>query len=286
MRTLTYGVGSVLLIRNSTRQCRASSVARAARRHWSWLVAVALLSGGSGAHATRTPIDVLAASSLTDVLSAIADDYRRIRPDVSVRLSFAASSALARQVDAGAPAAVVALANVEWMDYLESRGRLVDAVRGDWLRNGLVIVAPADSEFDGDLAGVVDVLERDNGRIALGNTAHVPAGIYGQAALRQLGLWSELSRRVVETDNVRATLALVERGEVAFGVVYATDARISDRVREVVRIPADSHPAIVYSFARLSGDAVTVDFYRYVTGAEGRARFREHGFALPSAGPR
>ncbi|PXA84544.1 molybdate ABC transporter substrate-binding protein [Nostoc sp. 3335mG] len=238
--------------------------------------AAPLMAQGRGGNA---PI-VLAAASLQESMTEAANAWARkgyARPVIS----FAASSALARQAAAGAPADLFVSADEAWMDDLQRRGLLVPGSRVDFLGNRLVLVAPVRD-------GRAVPLQRGSplpallgtGRLAMADPASVPAGRYGKAAFERLGLWPSLAQRVVRAENVRAALALVERGAARYGVVYATDARASRRVRVAGVFPAASHPPIRYPIARLkrSTNAEAEGFRRFLISREGRAIFARHGF--------
>jgi molybdate transport system substrate-binding protein len=246
------------------------------------LLAVLLL-GLAGPVQAGGQVTVFAAASTTDALQAVLAAFRTARPETSVRASFAASSTLAKQIARGAPADLYLSANTGWMDYLEKHGRIAPDSRMDLLGNRLVLIAPKGA----DLPARIEALPQALGdrRLAIGDPAHVPAGIYARKALKTLGIWAELRGRRAYAADVRAALALVGRGEAAAGIVYATDARISDAVQAVATLPADSHPPIAYPLARVQGaDSADVRaLYRFLRGERARAIFREHGFAVPSA---
>jgi molybdate transport system substrate-binding protein len=201
-------------------------------------------------------------------------------------VSYAASSTLARQIDAGAPAQVYLSADVAWMDYLDERGLIDPTSRVDVARNTLVLIAPDDSattlriapEFD--LAGALH-----DSYLAMGDPDHVPAGLYGKAALEHLGVWRAVVRRVARAADVRAALALVARGEARLGVVYGSDAVAEPRVRVVGVFPGDSHPDIVYPAAAVRGNASREarGFVRFLAGEGGAKLFARYGF-LPVGG--
>jgi len=215
---------------------------------------------------------VLAASSLQEALTEVADAWAG-QGHPQPRLSFAASSALARQIEGGAPADLFLSADEEWMDRLADEGLLRQGSRADLLTNQLVLIAPADTPADGPEA-------LGSGRLALADPEAVPAGRYARAALESLGLWHDVARRIVPAENVRAALALVERGEVPLGIVYATDAQASDEVRVVYRFSSESHPPIRYPVAVLatSDHTEAADFRAYLASAEAQRIFERHGF--------
>lgn len=224
----------------------------------------------------RAPL-VLAAASLQESMNAAADAWAR-KGHVRPVLSFAGSSALARQVAAGAPADLFLSADEPWMRYVEQRGLLVPGSRAPFLGNRLVVVQSASAPRIAADVPLARVLAQ--GRIAMADVETVPAGRYGKAALERLGLWGRVSPRVVRAENVRAALALVERGAAEWGIVYATDARASQRVRAFRIFPANSHPPIRYPLARLktsrSPDAEPLR--RFLMSREGKAIFARFGF--------
>lgn len=224
---------------------------------------------------------VLAAASLQESMTAAADAWARMGHPRPV-LSFAASSALARQAQAGAPADLFASADEEWMDVLEKGRALRPGTRASFLGNRLVLVARLGTRGRVDLkrgANIVRLLGPGE-RLAMADPAAVPAGKYGQAALERMGAWNAVSGRVARAENVRAALALVERGAAPYGIVYATDARASARVRVAGVFPAASHPPIRYPLAvlRRSESADAEPFRRFLLSPRGRAVFARYGF--------
>ena len=248
-----------------------------------YLAAACVLPLGARPALASDEVTVFAAASLQTALEAIARLYRE-RSGRGVRFSFAASSALARQIEHGAPAAVFASADEQWMDHLQARGLIVPETRTSLLGNRLVLVVPAARAASVDLRPGFDlaaVLGTD-GRWVTGDPAAVPAGRYAQQALSALGVWPFAQTRLVRAENVRVALALVERGEAAAGIVYATDARASTRVRVAGVFPADSHAPISYPFAVVArhDSAAARDFLRFVGGDEARQIWRGHGFSV------
>lgn len=235
------------------------------------------------APAPRAPL-VLAAASLQESMTEAADAWARAGHPRPV-ISFAASSALARQAMAGAPADLFVSADEEWMDALDTRGLLRPGTRVDFLGNRLVLVAPRATARAIALRPGVDLLAAlgASGRLAMADPASVPAGRYGKAALERLGAWARVAPRVVQAENVRAALALVERGAAPLGIVYATDARASKGVRIVGVFPSGSHPPIRYPLAVLkaasSPDAAP--FRAFLLSRTGRAIFARRGFTGP-----
>lgn len=217
------------------------------------LVLLAGIAAPSQAQETR-PLVVFAAASLQTALTAIAADWQR-DTGKRVTFSFAASSALARQLDQGAPADLFASADLDWMDFAEQRRLIRTGTRRTLLGNSLVLIEPA-SEPPAALTiapGFPLATAIGSSRLATGNVQSVPVGRYAQAALTALGVWTEVAPRLAGADNVRAALALVARGEARFGIVYATDARTEPRVRVVGTFPGGSHPAIAYPVAVTAG---------------------------------
>ncbi|MDE2404467.1 MAG: molybdate ABC transporter substrate-binding protein [Sphingomonadales bacterium] len=248
----------------------------------SLLGALALLAAVPAAAQGRPPL-VLAAASLQEALNAAADGWAR-RGHARPVLSFAASSALARQVDAGAPADLFLSADEDWMDFLARRGRLRAGTRADFAGNALVLVAPAARpQRLAVRPGFALGRALGGGRLAVGSVEAVPAGRYARQALERLRVWPQVEGRLAQAESVRAALALVARGEAPLGVVYATDALAEPKVMVAGRFPAASHAPIRYPLALLagagSGDAE--GFRRYLLGAEGRAILRRFGFGAP-----
>lgn len=229
----------------------------------------------------RGPL-VLAAASLQEGLGDAAAAWARQGHAAPV-LSFAASSALARQIASGAPADLFLSADEEWMDAVAQRGLVRAGTRVPFLANRLVLVAPLASPVRLTIRPGFPLLRAlGEGRLAMADPDSVPAGKYGKAALTQLGVWPAIAARVARAENVRAALALVERGEAPLGIVYATDARASARVRIVATFPPGSHPPITYPLALLktSSSPEAEGFRRFLLSPAGRAIFARRGFAL------
>jgi molybdate transport system substrate-binding protein len=248
----------------------------------------ALLLPPAGAPRSQeaAPLTVFAAASLQDALRAIEPVWRAASPgNPPLRFSFAASSALARQIEQGAPADLFASADEPWMDYLQQRNLIAPDTRVSPLANALVLVAPTDSavrplalDRGTDLAALLG----PNGRLATGDPAHVPVGRYAQAALEWMGQWQALSPRLARADNVRSALLLVERGEAPLGIVYATDAGASPGVRVVGTFPAGSHPPVTYPFAvtrRAESDARARALLAFLAGPGAEESWRRFGFS-------
>ncbi|MFT4027990.1 MAG: molybdate ABC transporter substrate-binding protein [Novosphingobium sp.] len=245
------------------------------------LAALALLmSAIAPAAAQQKPAVVLAAASLQESLTAAAERWAakgHPRPVVS----FAASSALARQVESGAPADIFVSADEEWMNYLAQRRLIQPRSRVSFLTNSLVLVAPAASRVRIAIGPRMPLARTlGSGRLAMADPMSVPAGKYGKEALTRLGVWPGVEAKVASAENVRAALQLVNRGEAPLGIVYATDARAAPGVRVVGAFPASSHAPITYPVATLasSRNPEGEGFRRFLVSAEGKGIFRRFGF--------
>lgn len=245
----------------------------------------AFLSAGTGvARAADVPLTVFAAASLKEAMDEAAAAYRA-ESGQAVRVSYAASSALARQLAQGAPADVFVSADLDWMDALQRDGLIDASSRSELLGNHLVLVAPAASTAKPvALRPGLDLrpLLGERGRIALGMVDSVPAGKYAKSAFESLGMWATLKPRVAGVENVRAALMLVARGEAPLGVVYGSDARAEPRVRVLATFPAGSHPEIVYPAARVAASRHphAGRFVDWLQQPAARAIFVRHGFIL------
>ena len=230
----------------------------------------------------RERVTIYAAASLKEAL----DDVLKMHPQrrSAVQVVYAASSTLARQIESGAPADVFIAADTDWMDHLAQRKLLRERTRVNLLTNRLVLVAPANSKSTlliGPRFALAAALGKD--RLAMADPDSVPAGKYGKAALISLGVWNDVSGRIAPTENVRAALALVARGETPFGIVYASDAVAETRVRVQGEFPAHTHPAVVYPAAILA-QSLAPDAQALLgdlRSAEARMQWRKHGFGFP-----
>ena len=226
------------------------------------------------------PLVVLAASSLQEALQAEADAWAKQDHPHPV-LSFAASSALARQIESGAPADLFVSADEAWMDAVQKAGALRPGTRHDLLGNSIVLIAPKASAATVDLSSPATIdAAVGNGQLSMADPDAVPAGKYGKAALEHLALWDKLAGKVVRAENVRAALVLVESGEAPLGIVYATDAAASKKVRVVATFPAGSHPPIRYSVAILAASEApqAASFEQFLRSPRGKAIFAHYGF--------
>ena len=245
------------------------------------LATLALLAGLLPAPAAaQDSMLVFAAASLKESLDAVNADWV-MRGGPKPVVSYAASSALARHLDGGAPAQVFISADLDWMDYAEKRNHIQPATRRNLLGNTLVLVAPASSKVQATIAPGFPLVRLlgPTGRLALGDPQHVPAGKYARAALEKLGVWDSVSGRTAAAESVRAALALVARGEAPLGIVYQTDARAEPKVRVVAEFGPGLHPPIVYPAALVSGaKADAAAYLAFLSSPHAKARFQGYGF--------
>lgn len=228
-------------------------------------------------------IRVFAAASTAGAFGDVARAFERSNPAIRISEVYASSSTLAKQIVNGAPADIFISANRRWMDYAVQEGGVETSTVTDLLTNRLVLVAPPGTDWTVDIGPGFDLLGRlTGGYLAMGDPAHVPAGIYGHEALETLGVWKTMSGRIAQAADARAALVLVERGEAAAGIVYATDAKISGRVRVVGTFPEETHSPIVYPAAlSIASKAEDVRaFFRFLGSAEAGNIWARHGFAL------
>lgn len=234
------------------------------------------------AQPSRTPLVVFAAASLTEALDEV-DRAFTAHTQLAVRASYASSSVIARQIEAGAPADAFVAADQQWMDYLDKHGLLQPGSRRDVVANALVLIAPADSRVQLKIAPHFALAAAlGDGRLATGDPDSVPAGDYARTALTRLGVWQSIEPRLARAENVRAALAFVARGEAPLGIVYRTDALAEKRVRIVDTFPADTHPPITYPAAATAGARPeTAQYLKFLASYEAREIFTRYGFTLP-----
>ncbi|MBO9449193.1 molybdate ABC transporter substrate-binding protein [Tropicibacter sp. R16_0] len=257
------------------------------RRSILGLILASAVFAGVPNHAIAETVTVFAAASLKPALDEIAQTYEA-ESGQQIDLSYAGSSALARQIQHGAPAQLFLSANTAWMDALEADGLLVEDTRRDLITNRLALISAADNPVSLVMKPGAPLAEAlGDGRLAIALVRAVPAGIYGRQALEHLGLWAEVETRLAQTDNVTAALRLVGIGEAPLGVVYATDAAASDRVRLVGVFPKGSHAPIVYPVALLrEGDTPEARaFLDHLSSQQADAIFQAHGFGLTEGAP-
>jgi molybdate transport system substrate-binding protein len=243
------------------------------------LAAILALCASVFVGSARADTTVFAAASLKDALDENVAAYRDGMNE-RVVVSYAASSALAKQIEAGAPADLFISADLEWMDYLQQRRLIKPETRRNLLRNRLVLIAPADSRVSVSIApGFPLATLLGKGRLAMANPDAVPAGKYGKASLEALGVWRDVQARLASTENVRAALVLVARGEAPLGIVYRTDAAADSKVRVVGLFPESTHPPIIYPIAVTAGaKPAAAAFLTWLSKPEARAIFQKHGF--------
>ncbi|MFK8250498.1 molybdate ABC transporter substrate-binding protein [Ancylobacter terrae] len=257
------------------------------RRRTVAALALSLLLAPAGLGPLRAqdaaPVTVFAAASLTNAFQDIAKAYQA-KGGAEVKFSFAASSALAKQLEQGAPAGIFASADLKWMDYTDGKELTLKASRITPIGNTLVLIMPADKAKPVTLDKGFDWLAflGADGKIATGLTDSVPIGVYAKTALTHLGQWDKVRERIVGAESVRAALALVERGEAAAGIVYATDAAIAKNVKVVATFPADSHPPVEYPMALVKGQDTPAAkaFLAFLGGPEAKDIYVKYGFTV------
>jgi len=242
-------------------------------------VVLVCLSASFGTAAAAETVTVFAAASLKDAFDENVRAYQAASGDKIV-VSYGASSALAKQIESGAPADLFISADLDWMDYLERRRLIRVETRRNLLGNRLVLIAAADSrtsvkiEPGFPLARILGA-----GRLAMANPDAVPAGKYGKASLEALGVWKDVASKVAAAENVRAALVLVSRGEAPLGIVYRTDAAVEPKIRIVAEFPENSHPPIIYPAAvTATGNSAAGAFLESLGKPAARAVFKKYGF--------
>jgi molybdate transport system substrate-binding protein len=243
------------------------------------VAAVLFLAAPAAVHAAD--ITVLAAVSLTDALQHVADGYKA-KSGQTVALSFAASSALARQIEASGGADIFISADKDWMDYLDNKSLIAHATRRDLLGGHLVLIAPASSNVQVKIAPHFDLLGAlGGGRLSVADPDSVPAGKYARTALTALSVWSTVVDHLVQAENVRVALAYVARGEAPLGIVYSTDAMAEPKVKIVGEFPDNTHQQIVYPAALTKNAKPAAQaFLDYLRGPEASAIFAKAGFVI------
>jgi molybdate transport system substrate-binding protein len=233
--------------------------------------------------ARAAPLTVFAAASLTDAMKVISGLWTQAGHPAPA-LAFGSSASLARQIEQGAPASLFASADLQWMDYLAKADQIAAGTRRNLLGNALVLIAPRAQARPVTISTGFNLsaLLGPDGRLAIGDPAHVPIGLYARQALQQLGIWDSIKDRIAATADVRAGLLLVERGEAPLGIVYATDAALSDKVAVDGVFPASSHAPIIYPFAvtKAGDDAQARAFLDFLAGPEARTVWVRFGFKV------
>lgn len=239
-----------------------------------------------GQAAAQQRVTIFAAASMKNALDAVSAAWTQ-KSGIRTSISYAATSALAKQIEAGAPADVFISADAEWMDYLEERDLIQDGSRTDLLGNRIVLIA-ASGAASVTIAPGFDLLGLlGDGRLAMASPDAVPAGRYGKAALQALGVWDVVESRVAGAENVRAALQYVSRGEAPYGIVYETDAKADPGVAVVGTFPEDTHPPVVYPVALLKEgeSSASADCLEFLKSAEAGALFEAEGFKVLAASP-
>lgn len=237
---------------------------------------------GVAASAQDAKLVIFAAASLKDALDEVNAAYQHEKDQETVT-SYAASSTLAKQIEAAAPADIFISADLDWMDYLGKRNLIKPETRANLLGNRLVLIAPVDSSAKLSIAPNFSLARTlGNGRLAIADPNGVPAGRYAKAALETLGVWSTVADRLAPAENVRATLALVSRGEAPLGIVYQTDADSDNGVKIVGTFPQDTHPPIIYPIAVVasSTNPAAPGYLAYLKSPAARPIFERHGFTV------
>jgi molybdate transport system substrate-binding protein len=225
---------------------------------------------------------VFAAASLKDALDEVNAAYQREKSQ-ETPTSYAASSTLAKQIEAAAPADVFISADLDWMDYLAKKNLIKPETRANLLGNRLVLIASVNSAAKLGIAPNFPLAQAlGNGRLAIADPNGVPAGRYGKAALESLGVWSSVADRLAPAENVRATLALVSRGEAPLGIVYQTDAASDTAVKIVGTFPRDTHPPIIYPIAVVasSTNRGAAAYVAFLKSSAARPIFEKQGFTV------
>jgi molybdate transport system substrate-binding protein len=254
------------------------------RRFAGFFVALTILSGSvhSSALAQHKSLTVFAAASMKNALDDIDAAYTA-KTGVRIVASYAASSALAKQIEQGAPADIFASADSDWMDYAVGKKNINEPTRINLLGNTIVLIAPKDSKIDNVTIGPGLDLAKSvgGGRIVTGDVKAVPAGRYAKAALEKFGAWTAAEPKFAMAENVRAALTLVSRGEAALGIVYSTDARVEPAVKIVGSFPADSHPAIIYPVAAtMTAKPEAAGYLAFLRSPAAKTIFERYGFVF------
>ena len=246
------------------------------------LLALSSTVWNSPASAQGQKLIIFAAASLKDALDEVNVAYQHENSQETAT-SYAASSTLAKQIEAAAPADVFISADLDWMDYLAKRNLIKPETRANLLGNRLVLIAPVNSPLNLAIGSNFSLAQAlGNGRLAIADPNGVPAGRYGKAALESLGVWSTIADRLAPAENVRAALALVARGETPLGIVYQTDAASDKDVKIVGIFPQDTHPPIIYPIAVVgsSTNPAALGYLAYLKSRAARPTFEKHGFTV------
>ena len=253
------------------------------RRDWLGLALATAAVPFATAQAQAGGLVIFAAASLKNALDEIAADWSKATGKPAPRISYAASPALAKQLEQGAPADLFLSADLDWMDYVDKKELIKKDTRVNLLGNKIVLIAPRDSTAAVEVKQGFDLAKAlAGGRLAMANVDAVPAGKYGKAALEKLGAWEGVKDSLAQAENVRAALLLVARGEAPLGIVYSTDAAAEPNVKVIGAFPADSHPPIIYPAAETTASR-TADakaFLDYLKSAKAKPAFEKQGFTV------
>jgi molybdate transport system substrate-binding protein len=247
------------------------------------LVGILLFFSSPDASAQHDKLVIFAAASLKDALDEANAAYQRNKGQQTAT-SFAASSTLAKQIEAAAPADIFISADLDWMDYLEKRNLIKPETRTNLLGNQLVLIAPIDSTTQIDIGPNFPLAQAlSGGRLAIADPGAVPAGRYAKAALDALSIWASVADKLAPAENVRAALLLVSRGEAPFGIAYRTDAVADRGVKVLGAFPAHTHPPIIYPVAVVanSTNPRDADYIAFLKSPAARRIFERHGFTVP-----
>jgi molybdate transport system substrate-binding protein len=246
-------------------------------------LAASLAPAFDAAQAQTKELVIFAAASMKNALDEASANWVKVSGKPAPKISYAASNALAKQLENGAPADLFVSADLDWMDYAAAKNLIKPDTRVSLLANRIVLVAGKDSTAELDLKPGVDLAAAlGSDRLAMGNVDSVPAGKYGKAALEKLGAWDKVKDKIAQADNVRAALLFVSRGEAPLGIVYATDAAADRQVKVVATFPEDSHPPIVYPVA-VTKDSANPDaqtFLTYLRSPAAKPIFEKQGFTV------
>lgn len=246
------------------------------------LKTIVILTGCTlSAVSPEAKVTVFAAASMTNALQEVAESYKQANPQEDIVFSFASSSVLARQISEGAPADIFVSADQKWMDFLAEKQSVEQSIRTDLVTNRLVMIAPKNSPLTN-----VDLTDKQwqqtlkDSYLAVGDPDHVPAGLYAKAAFTYLNQWDDINKKLARADNVRKALLLVEKGESPLGVVYATDAAASPKVKVVATFPVESHPPVEYPTAIVQGhdNAENRMFFQYLISPQSKIILEKYGF--------
>ena len=253
------------------------------RRKWLGLASATAVVPVTAARAQAGGLLIFAAASLKNALDEIASGWAKDTGKPMPRISYAASSALAKQLEQGAPADMFISADTDWMDYVERKDLIRKDTRFNLLGNKIVLIAPRDSKTTVAVKQGFDLAKAlAGGKLAMANVDAVPAGKYGKAALEKLGAWDGVKDNVAQAENVRAALLLVARGEAPLGIVYSTDAAADPNVKIVGVFPAESYPPVIYP-AAVTKESKTADaklFLDYLKSSRARPAFEKQGFTV------